>query len=61
MNFFVARKVEGDEADFIVHIEKLGQLYVKEKFFIKLIVLCPFGFIFEKYNRNLKLLHLIKL
>ena len=61
MNFFVARKVEGDESDFIVHIEKLGLMYLKERFGFKLVVLAPLGFIFEKYNRNLKLLHLIKL
>ena len=61
MNFFVARKVEGDESDFIVHIEKLGLLYLKESFGVKLVVLAPLGFVFEPYNRSLKLLHLIKL
>lgn len=61
LNFFVARKVEGDESDFIVHIEKLGLMFLKERFGFKLVVLAPLGFIFERYDRNLKLLHLIKL
>jgi hypothetical protein len=28
LNFFVAQKVEGDEADYVMHIEKIGAKYL---------------------------------
>jgi hypothetical protein len=60
LNFFVAQKVEGDESDYVMHIEKIGLKYIYGKFIFDFIVLLPLGMLGSLYSRKLYLLHLIK-
>ena len=60
LNFFVAQKVEGNEEDYILHLEKIGLKYLKSKFIFEFIILLPLGFIGSFYDKKLSLLHLIK-
>jgi hypothetical protein len=52
--------VEGDEADYVMHIEKIGSKYLHGKFIFDFIVLLPLGFLGSIYNKSYGLLHLIK-
>jgi hypothetical protein len=54
--------VEGDEADYVIHIEKIGLKYLQGKFIFDFIVLLPLGFLGTNFtnNQSLELLHLIK-
>ena len=60
LRFFVARNVEGDESEFIIHIEKLGLAYLKGSFWLDLLLILPLGFIGKYYSDSYQFLHLVK-
>jgi hypothetical protein len=60
LNFFVARKVEGDESIVISHIEKIGYQYLKRQFLFDVILVLPLGTIGLYYHPEFKYLYLIK-
>ena len=61
LKFFLARKKEGDEEDYIYRLEMLIRLYYKEDFGEDLLLAIPFGFLGNLTNSRIFIgLHLFK-
>ena len=59
LNFFLALKVKGDEADYVTHFEKIGLNYLKTNFLRDLLLTTPLGMVSYVFPK-LKILYLIK-